>query len=76
MATPGISEANHIHSGNCVDLGGVVYPLTNMAGGLSLTMVNASLSLLRMGDFAINLHNANDSSIYTSCDSIPVGADR
>lgn len=70
-ATAGISRANHIHSGTCATLGGVAHPLTNMADGSSVTTVNASLSSLLTGGFAINLHNATNAGVYTSCGDIP-----
>ena len=69
-ATAGISELNHIHSGSCSDLGGVVYPLTNMADGASVTTVDATLDSLIAGSFAINLHKAGDASVYTSCGNV------
>jgi hypothetical protein len=72
VATHGISRANHIHTGNCgPTLGGVTHGLTNMAEGLSITTVDATLSSLRTGGFAINLHNAQTASIYTACGDIP-----
>ncbi len=70
-ATTGISKANHIHSGSCAQLGGVVRPLTDMANGASTTMVNASLNSLLTGGFAINLHNTNNASVYTACADLP-----
>ena len=73
-ATAGVSKANHIHSGHCVDLGGVVYPLTNMTDGISVTTVDATLTSWQTGGFAINLHKTDDPSIYTSCGNIPVSA--
>ena len=67
LATAGISQANHIHTGSCKNLGSVAYPLTDMANGRSVTTVDVTLASLRTGGFAINLHNATNASIYTSC---------
>ena len=74
LATTGISELNHIHSGSCTDLGGVSYPLTNMADGMSVTTVDATLASLQSGDFAVNLHKLGDPGTYTSCGDIPTSA--
>ncbi|MSQ12505.1 MAG: hypothetical protein EXR48_07480 [Dehalococcoidia bacterium] len=71
LATPGISDLNHIHTGTCKDLGGVTYVLTDMANGLSVTTVDASLDSLLAGGFAINLHKIGDPGTYTSCGDIP-----
>ena len=69
-ATAGISELSHIHTGSCSDLGGVAHGLTNMAGGASVTTVDATLASLSGGGFAINLHTADDASVYSSCGDI------
>lgn len=71
MATPGISQANHIHTGGCLELGGIKYPLTDMKDGQSLTLVPATLDSLMTGSFAINLHKAGDLKTYTACADIP-----
>ena len=71
-ATADISEMNHIHSGSCMDLGGVSYPLTSIVNGISVTTVDASLDTLTSGDLAINLHKAGDPGTYTACIEIPV----
>ncbi len=70
-ATAGISELNHIHLGSCSDLGGVEFGLTNMAGGTSVTTVDATLASLRTGGFAINLHKTGEPATYTSCGNVP-----
>ena len=73
LATPGISELNHIHAGSCTELGGVEHGLANMAGGMSVTLVDAPLASLRTGGLAINLHKASEPGVYTSCGDIPAG---
>jgi hypothetical protein len=68
------SELVHIHSGQCgATLGGVVFPLTSFVDGSgeSVTIVDAPLSSLQTGDFAINTHNKQDSSVFTACGNIP-----
>ena len=69
------SEMVHIHSGSCgtATLGGVVHVLTSFVGGAggSVTLVDASLSSLQTGGFAINSHQKGNPGTYTSCGSIP-----
>ena len=69
------SELVHIHSGSCgtVTLGGVVYSLTNVASGASMTTVDATLASLRMGNMAINAHQKGAPAVYTACGNIPAG---
>ena len=67
----------HIHSGVCGNdtLGSVIHGLTSIAGGASVTAVDASLSCLRTGDFAINSHQTGNPATYTTCGNIPTEAD-
>ena len=67
------SELVHIHSGVCGNdtLGSIAHGLTNIAGGASVTTVDASLSSLRTGDFAINSHQMGNPGTYTTCGNIP-----
>lgn len=75
VATPDISEANHIHTGTCMNLGGVAYALTNMDAGVSVTRVAASLDSLLVGGYAVNLHMAGNAGVYTACGDIAQGED-
>ena len=70
------SEPDHIHTGQCgATLGGVKYPLKNVEGGTSTTIVAASLASLETGGFAINLHeSAANIANYVACGNIPVMA--
>lgn len=64
----GASQPVHIHTGTCAKLGGVVYPLTNVVGGKSLTWVNAPLSVVKSKGSAINLHeSAKNLGKYVAC---------
>ena len=69
------TKSVHIHTGQCGDaLGGVSNGLTSFVGGAgaSTTLVEGvSLDSLLTGDFAINSHNSQTGSIYTSCGNIP-----
>ena len=72
QATGGISELNHIHSGQCGDtLGGVDYGLTNTNGGAVTTVINATMKDILDGDHAINLHQVGNPGFYTSCGNLP-----
>lgn len=61
----------HIHAGSCEELGDVVYPLTDVSGGVSTSMVDATLAELEDGDFAINVHESADAiENYIACGPI------
>jgi hypothetical protein len=70
------SEPDHIHTGQCgATLGGVKFPLKNVEGGTSTTVVATSLASLETGGFAINLHeSAANIAKYVACGNIPVMA--
>ena len=68
---PGVVQPAHIHAGACPTPGDVKYPLTDVANGKSKTTVEASLSDLLKGGFAINAHLSKaDISKYVSCGNI------
>ena len=71
------TELVHIHSGRCGadTLGGVEHGLTSFidGSGVSATTVDAPLSGLRTGGFAINSHKKGEPGVYTSCGNIPAG---
>ncbi len=72
------TELVHIHTGTCGDnLGGVAHGLTSFVGGsgFSAKVVDASLSSLRSGGFAINSHRSGSPGTYTSCGNIPKASD-
>ncbi|MCH8989298.1 MAG: CHRD domain-containing protein [Chloroflexi bacterium] len=69
-ATSGISALAHIHDGSCQSLGGVALALSDTSGSSSSTIVDATLDSLISGSFAVNLHDAGDASVYTSCGNI------
>ena len=70
------SEPDHIHTGQCgATLGGVKFPLKNVEGGTSTTVVGSSLADLQTGGFAINLHeSAANIKNYVACGNIPAMA--
>ena len=73
------TELVHIHSGQCGadTLGGVEHGLTNFTDGSgpSLTIIPASLASLLTGGFAVNTHELDNASVYSSCGNIPAAAD-
>lgn len=69
---PATAQPMHIHSGTCANLGGVVYPLTNVVNGSSTTTVKGTtIAALMAKPFAINAHkSADDLATYVSCGNI------
>jgi hypothetical protein len=65
-------EPAHIHDGTCADLKGVVYPLTNVVGGSSTTVVKGvTIDKLLGGTYAINVHeSAANLGKYVACGNI------
>lgn len=59
----------HIHKGSCAELGEVVYPLTNVTNGASMTTLQVSLSELKgQLPLAINVHKSeSESTVYVAC---------
>ena len=73
---PDAQEPAHIHTGTCKKLNPKpAYPLTNVSGGTSTTTVNASLSSLETGRFAVNVHESvQNIGTYVACGTIPASA--
>jgi hypothetical protein len=71
-APVGVAQPVHIHHGTCEKLGAPAYPLEAVKNGKSETTVDAKLSDLTSGDFAINVHKSEmDMSTYVACGDIP-----
>jgi hypothetical protein len=69
----GIDQPSHIHMGTCDDLGGVSYALTSLDAGVSTTDVDASISSLLPGGFAVNIHKSGpEVSVYVACGNLDV----
>jgi LPXTG-motif cell wall-anchored protein len=61
----------HIHADVCPGVGAVVFPLTNIRGGTSTTMIDAPLSDVLAQGKSVNLHKAPDQSgVYVGCGTI------
>lgn len=66
----------HIHDGACPGVGGVKFPLTNLANGTSTTEIATSLADLVAGKFAINVHETGVSGVpgYMACGNVVAAA--
>jgi hypothetical protein len=65
----------HIHKGSCEELDATpAYGLSNVRAGTSTSIVDANLSDLRRGSFAINVHeSASALGTYVACGEIGSG---
>jgi hypothetical protein len=63
------SQPAHIHQGSCAHLDPAPkYALNPVVNGTSSTTVNASLSELTAGNYAVNIHqSAEKANVYVSC---------
>jgi len=70
----GAVQPAHIHVGNCPKPGAVVYPLTNVVNGNSVTLLDVKLSDIqnpKMGSLAVNVHeSAAKIGNYVSCGNL------
>jgi hypothetical protein len=66
------SQPAHIHVGSCPTPGAVVFPLTSVVNGTSVTMLNTSLEdLIAQGELALNVHKSEEeSSVYVACGNL------
>ena len=64
-----ITQPAHIHTGSCLNIGEVLYPLNNVYNGESETIIEASLDDLEsQKPLAVNVHKSEEESqIYVSC---------
>jgi len=66
------SHPAHVHPGTCADLDPTPeYPLKNVVNGRSETTIEASPLDLFTGEYAVNVHDADDPSVYVACANIP-----
>ncbi len=71
-APEGVAQPAHVHQGTCENLGGPKYPLEAVKNGKSETTIDAKLSDLTTGDFAINVHKSEkEIATYVACGDIP-----
>ena len=64
-----VPQPAHIHSGSCLTLGDIVYPLTNVVDGASETVLDVDLATLKSGlPLAVNVHKSEaEVSVYVAC---------
>ncbi len=69
----GVDQPTHIHEGTCANLNPQpAFPLTDVKDGKSETTIDASLSDLLSGKYAINVHkSAADLATYVVCGDLP-----
>ncbi|HEV2909700.1 MAG TPA: hypothetical protein VGX02_10540 [Candidatus Eremiobacteraceae bacterium] len=64
----GAIEPAHVHVGNCAHPGAVIYPLTDVVAGHSVTLVNAPLSKVQVTGNSVNVHkSAAQLNLYMAC---------
>jgi hypothetical protein len=68
----GTPSPAHIHLGTCATLNpAVLYPLTDVVGGKSTTVVNVTTAALLAQPQAINIHkSAQEATVYVACGTI------
>jgi hypothetical protein len=66
------AEPAHIHTGSCPSPGGVVFPLTDVVEGGSVTLINTTIAeLIAQVPLAVNIHkSAAESSVYFACGNL------
>ncbi len=70
-APAGTAQPAHIHVGQCPGVAAVKWPLTNVMDGKSTTMVDAKLSDITTGGYAINIHKSTaEAGQYVTCGNI------
>jgi hypothetical protein len=72
----GVAQPVNIHQGTCADLGPVAFALTDMAEGVSYTVLEGIPgSDLQTGNYAIAVQKSHDESdVYVACGDIPAAA--
>ena len=75
-APDGAVQPAHIHKGTCATLDPTpAYPLNDVTGAKSTTVVKVSLAELTAEHYAINVHkSAAEVSVYISCGNLPLAS--
>jgi hypothetical protein len=75
-APDGSNQPAHIHKGTCATLDPApAYPLNNVQGGKSTTIVKVDLDVLTGDKYAINVHKSpTEASVYISCGNLPLAS--
>ncbi len=74
--TPGV-HSNHIHTGTCDNIGGIVYPLTDLnadaqGSASATTMLDVPLSTIQSAQHNITVHTGPLPAPTIACGEIPV----
>ncbi|MBI4503955.1 MAG: hypothetical protein HY691_00345 [Chloroflexi bacterium] len=65
----------HIHADTCPGAGPVVFPLTNVQNGASVTEINASPADIMARGKSVNLHKSpQEVPVYVACVNLPAAA--
>ncbi|HMA36927.1 MAG TPA: hypothetical protein VKY74_20905 [Chloroflexia bacterium] len=75
-APDGAVQPAHIHKGTCTTLDPTpAYPLNDVTGGKSTTIVKVALATLLAEHYAINVHkSATEIASYISCGTLPLAS--
>src|SRR4030081_3443529 len=75
-APDGAIQPAHIHKGTCATLDPKpAYPLNNVQGGKSTTIVKADLDVLTGDKYAVNVHKSpTEAAVYISCGNLPLAS--
>lgn len=70
---PASAQPAHIHMGACPTPGGVKYPLTNVVGGKSETVLDVTVAALQAQlPLALNVHKSpQEIGAFVSCGNLP-----
>ena len=70
---PADEQPAHIHLGSCPTPGGVKYPLTNVVGGKSETVLDVTVGALQAQlPLALNVHKSPaEAGVFVSCGNLP-----
>lgn len=64
----GSNQPAHFHTGTCTKPGSVVYPLSNVIDGTSVTIVDAQIAQIQSKSTVVNVHkSATESGTYVAC---------
>ena len=71
----GVRQPTRIHQGTCANLGAVAFSLQDIGGGKSLNVIDASISDLQTGNYAIAVQKSYDEpDVFVACGDIPAAA--
>lgn len=70
----GAHQPAHIHVGDCTHPGGVKFPLTDVVGGHSTTIIDKPYSQVVVAGTSVNTHkSAAELNVYKACANLTMG---